>query len=380
MRIILAPDSFKGSMTAVEAAAAMARGVRQVYPAAEVVELPLADGGEGTVDALVRGSGGELVTLPVRGPLGGPVEASFGLLGDGETAIIEMAAASGLLLVRPEQRNPGRTTTWGTGELIRAALDRGARQILVGLGGSATNDGGAGLLQALGARLLRADGTPIEPGGEGLLELDQIDLTNLDARLSAVDLVAACDVTNPLTGPTGASAVYGPQKGATPDQIERLDRALALFATVVARDLGRQVAQTPGAGAAGGVGAGLLALGARLAPGIELAMSSLRFAERLAGATLVLTGEGRTDGQTLAGKVPLGVARQAARAGVPTIVISGAVTLDAEALHGEGVAALLSVTDGPCSLAEAMAAGPALLERATARALRLVALGQQIGG
>lgn len=378
MRIILAPDSFKGSMRAVEAAAAMARGVRQVFPRVEVVELPLADGGEGTVDALLRGTGGQLVTLSVRGPLGAPVPASFGLLGDGETAVIEMSAASGLLLVPPDQRDPGRTTTWGTGELIRAALDHGVRRILVGLGGSATNDGGAGMLQALGARLMKTDGSPVDPGGEGLTDLDRIDLTDLDERLAAVELVAACDVANPLTGPSGASAVYGPQKGATPAQIDRLDLALAKFAVIVARDMGHPVGAVPGAGAAGGLGAGLLALGAQLRPGIELAMESLRFVEHLQGADLILTGEGRTDGQTLAGKVPLGVARVAAQAGVPTIVISGAVTPDADRLLEEGVTALLSLTEGPCSLAEAMADAPALLERATIRALRLVALGQRL--
>ncbi|MCG0240050.1 MAG: glycerate kinase [Firmicutes bacterium] len=376
MRIVVAPDSFKGSLTAAEAARAMARGVRAVWPEAEVLEVPMADGGEGTVDALVAATGGRYVTRQVTGPLGRPVEARFGILGDGETAVIEMAAASGLLLVPPAERDPRYTTTYGTGELIRAALDLGVRRIVCGIGGSATNDGGAGMVQALGGRLLKADGTEIGFGGAALLELDRIDLSGLDPRLQDVEILVACDVDNPLCGPRGASAVYGPQKGATPEMVELLDRALGHLADVMARDLGRDVRDIPGAGAAGGLGAGLMGfLGARLRPGVEVVMEAVRLDALVEGAALVITGEGKTDGQTLAGKVPLGVARVAARKGVPVIVVSGAVTPDADRLLDHHIAALLSICEGPIALEEAMARAAELLERATARALRLVQVG-----
>lgn len=376
MWIVIAPDSFKGSLTAAEAASAISRGVRQVFPDAALVEAPMADGGEGTLAALVQSTGGRVVTRTVLGPLSAPVEAAFGMLGDEETAVIEMAAASGLLLVPTAERNPTTTTTYGTGELIRAALDVGARRILVAIGGSATNDGGAGMIQALGGRLLRADGTLIGPGGAALLELDRIDLSDLDPRLAEVELLVACDVDNPLTGPNGAAAIYGPQKGATPDMVELLDRALAHLGDLMERDLGVDVRQRPGAGAAGGLGAGLMGfLGAELRPGIEVVMDAVRFDLMVEGATLVITGEGRTDGQTMAGKVPLGVARRAAQHGVPVIVISGAVTPDADGLLEQNIAALLSITDGPLSLEEAMARAGELLERAAARALRLIRLG-----
>jgi glycerate kinase len=379
MRIVIAPDSFKGSLSAAEAAAAMARAARAVFPKAEVMAVPMADGGEGTLDALVAGTGGRIVTKTVTGPLGQPVEARYGLLGDGETAAIEMAAASGLLLVPRDQKNPLVTTTYGTGELIKAALDQGVKRIVCGIGGSATNDGGAGMIMALGARLLKADGSPIGFGGGALTDLDRIDLSDLDPRLGQVELMIACDVDNPLCGPRGASAVYGPQKGATPEMVAYLDGALGHFADVMARDVGRDVRNVPGAGAAGGLGAGLMGfLGARLRPGIDVVMEALRIDDLLAGATLVVTGEGRTDGQTLAGKVPMGVARRAATHGAPAIVVSGAVTPDADGLLEHNIAALISICDGPMPLDVAMAHAAELLERATARALRLVGVGMQL--
>jgi len=379
VRIVIAPDSFKGSLTAAQAAEAMARGAARVFPEAEIQTVPMADGGEGTVEALVAGTGGRIEKRTVTGPLGQPVEAHFGLLGDGKTAVIEMAAASGLLLVPKEKRDPRITTTYGTGELIRAALDLGVERIVVGIGGSATNDGGAGMVQALGGKLLKADGTPVGFGGAALLELDRIDLTGLDPRLKAVELLVACDVDNPLTGPRGASAVYGPQKGATPEMVELLDRALTHLADVVQRDLGQDRRNEPGAGAAGGLGFGLMSfLGARLRPGIEVVMEAVGIDRILAGATLVLTGEGRTDGQTLAGKVPLGVARRAAAHGVPAVVISGAVTADADALLSHNIAALVSIVSGPMSLEEAMANAGELLERASAHVLRLVRVGMSL--
>lgn len=376
MRILIAPDSFKGSLSAAEAASAMARGALAAFPGAELVQVPMADGGEGTVDALVAGTGGQIVKHVVTGPLGTPVEARFGLLGDGVTAAIEMAAASGILLVPKEQRNPLVTTTYGTGELIRAALGRGVRRIVCGIGGSATNDGGAGMIMALGAKLLKADGTSIGFGGGALAELDRIDLTGLDPRLQQVELLVACDVDNPLCGPRGASAIYGPQKGATPEMVQTLDGNLSRLAGIMARDLGTDVREIPGAGAAGGLGGGLVGfLGARLRPGIEVVMEAVRIDELLAGTTLAVTGEGRTDGQTLAGKVPMGVARRAANHGVPAIVVSGAVTPDADALLAHNIASLTSICDGPTTLDEAMAHAAELLERATARALRLVGVG-----
>lgn len=379
MRLLMAPDSFKGSLRAAEAAAAMARGARKVFPEAEVIPVPMADGGEGTLDALVAGTGGRILKRTVTGPLGRPVEARLGLLGDGQTAVIEMACASGLLLVPQAERNPLCTTTYGTGELMRAALEMGASRILVGIGGSATNDGGAGMIQALGGRLLEADGTPVGPGGGALSALERIDLSDLDPRLQKVELLIACDVDNPLCGPRGASAVYGPQKGATPEIVAVLDQALSHLADVAARDLGRDLRLAPGAGAAGGLGFGLMAfLGARLRPGIEVVMDAVEFDRLLAGGTLVVTGEGRTDGQTLAGKVPMGVARRAAAHGVPAILISGAVTEDAVVLLDQNIHALMSIAPGPIALDEAMANAGHLLEQATMQAMRLVRLGRRI--
>ncbi|BDG59165.1 glycerate kinase [Caldinitratiruptor microaerophilus] len=379
MRVVIAPDSFKGSLSAIAAAEAMAAGVRRVFPEAETVLTPLADGGEGTVDAILAATGGERIRVTVTGPLGDPVDAFFGIVGGGRTAVIEMAAASGLTLVPPERRDPRRTTTRGTGELIRAALDRGCREIVLGIGGSATNDGGAGMAQALGARLLDRAGREIGPGGAELARLERIDVSGLDPRLRDVRIRVACDVDNPLTGPRGASAVYGPQKGATPEMIAELDAALGRWGEILARDLGREVSGVPGAGAAGGLGAGLLAVaGARLERGIDLVMDTVGFERRLEDAWLVLTGEGRTDAQTLHGKVPLGVARAAVRRGVPVVVISGSLGPGAEALLDRGVSALLSIVPGPIPEAEAMARAAEFVTEATARALRLVRLGADL--
>jgi len=379
VKIILAPDSFKGSLTAVAAAEAMRQGVLDALPEADAIALPMADGGEGTVDALVAATGGRLVRRRVTGPLGDPVEAAFGLLGDGQTAAIEMAAASGLLLVPEGRRNPRVTTTFGTGELIRTALDLGVRRVVIGIGGSATNDGGVGMAQALGARFLKADGSEVGRGGAALLELERIDLSGLDPRLAESEILVACDVDNPLTGPQGASAVYGPQKGAGPEEVVLLDRALTRLADVAARSLGRDPRSNPGAGAAGGLGYGLMAfLGAGLRRGIDLVMAANGLERLLPGTSLVITGEGRTDGQTLAGKVVLGVARAAARHGVPVVVLSGAVTPDADRLLAEGVTALLSTATGPMPLEEAMDRAGELLRRAAAHTLRLARL--RMGG
>lgn len=412
MRIIAAPQALKGSLDAAEVAAAITRGVHAVAPEAEVIALPVADGGEGTVSALVAATGGRHLTARVTGPLGEPVEATFGLLGaplhhralpatpaefesdpdaapahdmlaaispaEGAhiTAIIEMAAASGLPLVPPARRDPRYTTTYGTGELIRAALDAGAHHLLIGIGGSATNDGGAGMAQALGARLLDASGHDLPPGGAALAALDRIDAHHLDPRLASVDVIVASDVTNPLCGPLGASAVYGPQKGATPDMVAALDAALAHYAGVLQRDLGAAVADIPGAGAAGGLGAGLMAfLHARLQQGASMVLQAVGFARLLEGASLVFTAEGSLDAQTAFGKAVGAVAAAARQRGVPVVVLAGSLGPGYETLYDHGVSAVLPLADGPLTLDESMARAPDLVAAAASRALRLIQIG-----
>ena len=380
MRIVIAPDSFKGSLSALAVAAAMERGVRSVYPDAEVVKVPVADGGEGTVEALVEATGGELRTERVRGPLGEPVEARWGVLGDRRTAVVEMAAASGLPLVPRERRDPRVTSTFGTGELLRAALDAGLRRAVVGIGGSATNDGGAGMARALGVRFMDAFGAELPEGGASLARLARIDVAGLDPRLSAAEILVACDVDNPLTGPRGASAVYGPQKGATPDMVAELDGALRRYAEVAREATSRDVASLPGAGAAGGLGAGLLFFTpARLRPGVEIVLEATGFEERVRGADLVLTGEGRTDFQTAMGKAPVGVAAAAKRHGVPVVCLSGGLGPGADDVLAKGIDALASAVPGPMTLEEAMAGGAALVEAAVTRACRLLAIGARLG-
>lgn len=325
MRIVIAPQEYKGTLTAAEAAAVMAEAVRRVLPGADILALPLADGGPGTVAAIVGAAGGSIRTANVTGPLAAKVDSEWGLLDDG-TAVIEMAAAAGLLLVAERARDPRVATTYGVGDLIRAALDAGCRRMIVGLGGSATNDGAAGMAQALGVRLLDVQRRELPPGGAALARLDQIDVSGMDARVSDCDVLGATDVRNPLCGPEGASIVYGPQKGASPEVARELDEALRHYAEIIERDLGVSVAGLPGAGAAGGLGAGLIAfLGATIRPGIDVIAEAVRLAERIRGADLVLTGEGRLDGQTAFGKTVAGVARIARTEGVPVIVVPGAL-------------------------------------------------------
>lgn len=376
MRLVIAPDSFKGSLSAVEAAEAMAEGARRVVPDAEILLLPLGDGGEGTAAALVAATGGRMEQRTVRGPLGEPVEAAFGVLGDGETAVVEMATASGLVLVPKARRDPKVTTTYGTGELIAAAVACGVKRLIVAIGGSATNDGGAGAMAALGARFLDADGNPLPPGGAALVRLDRIDLSSFRKPPPDVEIVIASDVTNPLCGPNGASAVYGPQKGATPEDVALLDAALDRFAAVVKRDLGRDIRDTPGAGAAGGLGAGLLAfLDAQMRRGIHLVLEAIRFEERLEGADLVLSGEGKLDEQTASGKTLSGVGEACRRAGVPLLAFAGAVEAEQTALDALGIAAAVPSTPRPMPAEQAMAKARPLLAEAVERALRLVAVG-----
>jgi glycerate kinase len=324
MRIVIAPDKFKGSLTATEAAHAMARGARSALPSVEIEVAPMADGGEGTVEALVTATGGTYHEVNATGPLGKPVRARFGMLGDDRTAVVEMATASGLVLIPADARDPLSATTRGTGELLLAAVAAGAHRLIVGIGGSATNDGGAGMAQALGFRLLDPEGVEIGPGGGPLGRLDRIERGDGPAGLADVGIAVACDVTNPLCGPDGASAVYGPQKGADPEMVAVLDRNLERLARIVERDLGASIATIPGSGAAGGLGGGLVAFaGGRLEPGVDLVIDAVGLKGRLRGADLCLTGEGSLDAQSAFGKTAVGVARLARSLGCPTLALVG---------------------------------------------------------
>lgn len=369
MKVVLAPDSFKESMSAAQAVAAMARGVRTVLPDAECVEVPMADGGEGTADALVAALGGQWRTVASTDALGRPIEAAYGL--SGGLAVVEVAAAVGIGLVAPAERDVARSSSLGVADLIRDALGAGATRLVVGLGGSATTDGGAGLLAGLGVRWLDADGNALSPTPAGLAALDHADVSGLDPRLAAVAIELACDVTNPLLGTEGAAAVFGPQKGATPGQVPVLDATLARIADALVAAGLPDVRDLPGSGAAGGLGAAFLALGARMRRGVEVVAEAAHLEEAVAGADLVLTGEGSLDRQTLSGKTPAGVADVAARHGVPVIAFAGRLGEGSEELLGRGFAAVVSITTGPCDLATALAQGPANLERAVAMALRL---------
>lgn len=367
MKVVIAPDSFKESLPASVAADRIEAGFREVFPTADYVKLPIADGGEGTVEAMVAATEGRLVALRVRGPLGEETEAFYGITGDGKTAVIEMAVASGLALVPLESRNPLKTTSFGTGELILHALDAGLREFIIGIGGSATNDAGAGMLQAMGARFLDQHDREIPSGGGGLALLERIDCSRLDPRLRDSRFLVACDVDNPLIGPKGASTVFGPQKGADPEMVKELDANLGRFAERVAADLGKQVAEAPGGGAAGGMGAALLAfLDAELRPGIQIIMEAVGLEQALAGADLVITGEGKIDAQSIHGKAPLGVARAASRQGIPAVGIAGTLGPGWEQLQAYGMTALFSMVPGPCTLSEALAAAEENLQ-STAR-------------
>lgn len=356
MKIVIAPDSYKESLSALEVATAIERGFREIFPSAEYIKIPVADGGEGTVEAMVAATNGRIVTVAVKGPLGEQAEGFYGISGDEQSAFIEMAAASGLEMVPPAKRDPLITTSWGTGELIRHALDAGVKHIIIGIGGSATNDGGAGMLQALGAKLLDEQDRQIAPGGAALESLVRIDLRELDKRLAGCRIEVACDVTNPLTGEAGASAVFGPQKGATPEMIARLDKALAHYAEIIARDLDIDVLNLAGGGAAGGMGAALYAFcGAELRQGIEIVTDALALDKHVRDADLVITGEGRIDSQTVHGKVPVGVAKVAKRYNIPVIGIAGSLTADVGVVHDHGIDAVFSVLYTICTLEKALA-------------------------
>ncbi|WP_027415985.1 glycerate kinase [Aneurinibacillus terranovensis] len=372
MKIVLAPDSYKGSLTAKQACDAMEKGIRKVLPEAEVVKIPMADGGEGTVQSLVDATGGQILQHNVTDPIGEKIMVKYGILGDGMTAVIEMAEASGLYLVPVERRNPLMTTTYGTGELILAALDQGCRTFILGIGGSATNDGGMGMLQALGVKFLDKQGTELGFGGGSLALLDRIDMSGMDSRLKTCTFTVACDVDNPLCGPNGASHVFGPQKGATPEMVIQLDKNLKHHAAVIAKDLGVDVKNIPGSGAAGGLGAGMLAfLGAALKRGIDIVIEATGLERHLEGADLVISGEGQCDFQTERGKTPFGVARTAQREGVPVVLIAGSIGRGADVLYQHGVQSVFSMVDKPMTMDEAMTNAYELLSNTTERIVRL---------
>lgn len=362
MKIVIAPDSFKDSLSAQSVAHAIAAGLIDVWPDAELVECPMADGGEGTIEAVLAACDGEWMSNQVSGPLAQPVQAQWGWLADTRTAIIEMAMASGLQLLSLDQRDATITSTFGTGELIKAALDAGAERVILAIGGSATNDAGTGMLSALGARFLDRDDQPLAPGGLALAHLAHIDLTGLDPRLNSVQFEVAADVNNPLCGVQGASHIFGPQKGASPEQVLALDAALGHFAEHSAQVLGRDDSEYPGSGAAGGMGFAAKAyLNASFRPGVEVVADLTGLAAALAGADLVITGEGRFDAQTLRGKTPFGVARMAQRKNVPVIVLAGTLGEGYADLYAHGISAAFAVTSGPMTLEFACANAATLL-------------------
>ncbi|MEH7416340.1 glycerate kinase [Neobacillus drentensis] len=373
MKFVLAPDSFKESMTAKNAALAMERGIRKVFPNAECVIVPMADGGEGTVESLVSMTNGEIIKTEVLGPLGEEIIAEYGLLGEGQTAVIEMASASGLELIKPEDRDPLLTTTYGTGQLIKHALDKGVKRFLIGIGGSSTNDGGAGMLQALGVSFKDERGEEISFGGGALERLRTIDLSDLDERIKDVKIDVACDVTNPLIGENGASAIFGPQKGATPKIVKVLDQNLAHYAEVMKEQLGKDIAHMEGAGAAGGLGAGLMAfLNAQLKKGVDLVIEYTSLEEQVQGADYVFTGEGSIDGQTLFGKTPYGVATIAQKYSIPVIAFAGRIGTGVEPLYENGFTAIIGILKGVTSLEDALEAGETNIEFAAENICRVL--------
>ena len=355
MKIVIAPDSFKGSLTAAEAAEAIETGFRAVYPDAEYVKVPMADGGEGTVQSLVDATSGTIITQLVSGPMGDMVAGFFGILGDRQTAVIEMAAASGIHWVRPKERDVFLASSFGTGQLINAALDRGCDKLIVGLGGSATNDGGIGMMKALGAQFFDQDGVQLAADVRALLQLASIDLQYLDPRLDKTEIVVACDVDNPLCGENGAARVFGPQKGATEEDIAVLDQALTRYGDILSANAGRDIASEPGAGAAGGMGAAFIGLiDAVLKPGVDIVIEIVDLANSLVDANLVITGEGRVDNQTIHGKTPTGVAKVAKSCNLPVLCIAGSVEDGADFTHQLGIDEIYSVTEGDYDLTEVL--------------------------
>jgi glycerate kinase len=376
MKIVIAADSFKGSCSSLQVAVQTEQGIRKVFPDAEVVKVPVADGGEGTTEALVSGLGGTFRRIVVTGPLGAKVTAEYGIL-PGKVAVMEMATASGLPLVPETDRNPALATTYGTGEMIRDALDQGCQRLMLGIGGSATNDGGLGMAQALGASFQDAAGRELGFGCGELAKLAKIDLSGLDLRLNKTEIITLCDVANPLCGPQGASYVYGPQKGVKPEDLPVLDRNLRHLATQIKAELGLEVDSIPGAGAAGGLGAGMIAFcGAKLRRGIETILELVELEAKLAGADLVITGEGRIDGQSIYGKVPVGVARLARKREIPVIALVGGIGPGAEAVYEQGINSIMSIVNRPMTLAESVHDADSLIAEAAERLMRIVRIGK----
>lgn len=372
-KYVVAPDSFKESMTAKEVCDAMEKGIKEADSAAEVIKVPMADGGEGTVDSLVDATQGQRVIVEVTGPLGNKISAYYGILGNGTTAVIEMAKASGLEIVEKKKRNPMITTTFGTGELIRDALDHNVKEIIIGLGGSSTNDGGSGMAQALGAKLLDQNNHQIPFGGGNLDKLDKIDISNLDSRLQDVKIILVSDVTNPLIGKDGASRVFGPQKGATPEMVEKLENNLQHYAKIVKRDLNKEVALVSGAGAAGGLGAGLIAFTTcEMRRGVDLAIEVTKLEEKIRDADYVFTGEGGTDFQTKFGKTPYGVAKLGKKYHKPVISLAGYLGEGIDSLYSEGFTAIFGIIPGACDLSTALKNGPSNVARTTENIVRLL--------
>ena len=373
MKILIAPDSFKDCLPASEVALSIELGILKVFPNAEIIKIPLADGGEGTVEALVNATGGKIINIQVHDPLMRKIDSFFGILGDRKTAIIEMAAASGLELLTEKERNPWLTTTFGTGELIKAALDFGCQTILIGIGGSATVDGGAGMVQALGAELLDKKNKSIAKGGKGLAQLNTINTDTLDVRLKGKKIWVACDVKNPLLGENGAAKVYGPQKGANPEMINKLEQNLAHYSEVIETQLGIAIANIPGTGAAGGLGAGFMAfLNAEIKPGFELISEIVNLAEQIVNADLVITAEGKIDYQTRFGKTPAGVAGIAKNFNKPLLAFAGSLGPGVESLNELGFTSIIPITDKPMSLQESITNAGELLMNAAERTMRIL--------
>jgi glycerate 2-kinase len=373
LKILVAPNAFKESLSAMEAVEAISQGILRVLPDAQIIKIPIADGGDGTLEAVVAGTRGKIYRAKVLDPLGRPITAEFGITGDEKTAIVEMSRASGLALVPPDKRNPMRTTSYGTGELIKAALRRRVQNILLGIGGSATVDGGVGALQALGVDFIDKKGQPVAPGGEGLLSLNHIDLKRLDPHLRQVRLLVACDVDNPLTGPKGSAAVFGPQKGATPDMVKKLDKALARLAELIRTLTGEDVAGIPGAGAAGGIAGSFKGLlGAQLRPGSDLVFDLLKVKSVLPKVDLVITGEGRIDFQTPFGKGPGMLAKLAKRHIIPVVGIAGAVAEPIDELFHQGFTAIFSIVNRPMELEFAMQNAASLMRSSAEQIARVI--------
>ncbi len=381
MKILIAPNAFKNAASAPEVCESLRKGILEVLPGVQVAALPLADGGQGTVESLVAATIGHLVHVPVCDPLMREIPSFFGVTGDSGTAVIEMAAASGIELLSASELDPAKASTFGTGQLIRAALDEGCTKIILGIGGSATNDGGTGMATALGVLFLDANGRSVNPGGGFLQDIVTIDMQGIDDRIASAEILVACDVDNPLTGPEGASSIYGPQKGADPELVKILDRNLAHLAGKIREQLGRDIESVPGSGAAGGLGGGLMAFcGARLENGFEIISELTGLEEKIIASDLIITGEGRIDHQTQYGKTVAGVSKLAARHRKPVIAIAGTLTEDAASLYEIGIDMMLSILKKPVSLDEAIAGTRHLLELTGHDIARIIRFSEKLGG